>query len=404
MEKKLLTYTSYLYLVSYAFVVTSFGLCNKPIADAFNVGERSMGLLISTHYTGLVVMTVCAGFLADRIGLKPVMVGSVSFLGLSLIGLAKSWNTPSLFVMMLFTGFAGGAIESTVNALISRLYSDTRTYSLNKLHIFFGVGAFTWPMIGGQLLRAGVDWRLLFVVLGIFSLAMAVVIAFQEFPGHDRSEVIRFSEMFGLLKQPAMLIIGLLVALYAGAEMGINAWIVRYFEDELLNGSKVAMTIKAAFFSRHMALPVTTGLFLTLYWFSMTAGRLLVTIAGRRFPDYILLRALTTCAAIAGLGIFITGNVIVAAVFLILTGFFFSGIFATSIAIGNNRFPSYAGSVSGIIIAFSGVGNMALNSGIGEISQRFGSIKAGMFFASIMLIGMAACSFAIRKDPVVKTI
>jgi len=225
----------------------------------------------------------------------------------------------------------------------------------------------------------------------------------QRFPGRDRGRTIQISEMLDLLKQPAMIFLGLLMMLYSGSEMGINAWIVRYFEDELLNGNKIAATLHVSLLSRDLIVPVTTGVFLTLYWFSMTVGRLLVTFAGRLVPDYLLLRVITTCAAAAGLGIFIAGSVVPATVFLVLTGLFFSGIFATTIAIGANRFPNFAGSVSGIIIGFSGFGIMLMNSGIGEIAQRAGSVRAGMLFAAVLLFGMAACSFAIKKDKSAKS-
>lgn len=392
MKKTILTCSSYLYLMSYAFFVSSIGLCNKPVAATFHLNERAMGWLIFSHFAGFIIMTVGAGMLADRIGLKPVMIGSIFAQGLALIGFGSAKSVPSIYIMMLFTGFAGGAVESAVNALISKLYPETRSFSLNLLHIFFGTGAFTWPMIGGQLLRNHVSWRWLIIILGIYSLVIGLLVAVQKFEVRSGGDSMRISDAFSLVKKPAMIFIGLMVAFYVGSEMGINAWIVRYFDEQLLNGQPLGAFLP-------FGLNPATGIVLTLYWASMTFGRLFSTYAASRVPDYKLLRFLTTISAVAGIAAFSVRGVLPAVIFLIITGISFSGIFATAIAAGNNRFPEYTGSVSGFVIGFSGIGNMVLNVIIGNIIQETGSIRSGMLFAAALLFAMAACSFAIKKAP-----
>jgi len=111
MNKRLLTYTSYLYLMSYAFTVTSMGPCNAPIAASFGAGARAMGLLIATHFTGFIAATVFSGWLIDRAGLKPVMVGGVALLGASLIAFGQAPSLTLLFVFMFIMGMGGGAVD-----------------------------------------------------------------------------------------------------------------------------------------------------------------------------------------------------------------------------------------------------------------------------------------------------
>ncbi len=399
MKKRWLTYTGYMLLMTYAFVMTSVGLCNKPIAETFDIGARAMGLLISFYYTGFIVMTVYGGYLADRIGLKPVMLGSVTLFGLSLFGFAGAWNLMSLFTAMLIMGVAGGAVESGINALFSQLYSETRVYSLNLLHIFFGIGAFTWPFAGGLMLDAGLTWRGLHAILGGLAVALAFLMAMQKFPERTAAaHTIHLKQVFRLAKQPTMLVLGTLVALFVGSEMGINAWIVRYFEEELMKGQPATSFFSFALGSRHYDFHVSAGLFLTLYWLTMTVGRVFSTVAGKYVPDYLLLRVITLMSMIVGLGTYFVKGVLPAAVLLGLTGFFFAGIFATTIAVGIKRFPEYTGAVSGLILGFSGIGNMVMNAGIGIVAQYAGSIRAGLLFAATLLIGVTACAFAVKKD------
>lgn len=395
MGKRILTYTSYLYLMSYALTVTSMGPCNAHIAAAFHVGERAMGLLISTHFAGFIVTTVFAGWLIDRAGLKPVMLGGSALLGVSLMAFGRAPNAGLLFFAMFLSGVGGGAIEAAVNALISAMYSESRVYNLNLLHIFFGVGAFTWPTLAGYLLDTGVTWRTLYMLIGAFSLAMTAAMAPQKFPEPAQGGPQGPRQTLAMLRHPAVWLLGGVVALYVGGEIGINGWIVRYFDEDLLHGAPFAHTLRLALGGRVFAFTITTSVFLTLYWFSMTVGRVFATVAGRTVPDYVLLRTVTLLSAVFGIATFLVSDIRLAALFLALTGLCFSGIFPTTLALGANRFPERLGMISGLIIAFSGVGNVALNAAIGEIAQRTHSIRNGMLFAAILLTGMAACAFAL---------
>ncbi len=385
--------------MSYALVVTTIGPCNKPISDTFGINERAMGLLISAHYAGFIITTIYAGYLVEKIGLKPVMVGSIFLLGITLIGFGMSWSAPVLFIMMFFTGVGGGAVESAINALISSVHSETRVYSLNMLHMFFGVGAFIWPVIAGSILKNGTSWQTLYIIIGIFSLFMGLVMFIQKFPEVTFGEKVSFRDTLSMMRIPSVVVIGGVVALYVGGEIGINAWIVRYFDREVLNGVPFSHTLKFGVGAHVLAFTLTSGIFQSLYWFTMTVGRFFVTFTAKSVPDYLLLRVLTLGSAICAIATFIVRDAVSASIFLGLTGFFFSGIFATAIATGGNRFPDKLGQISGIIICFSGIGNVVLNAAIGEVAQRAGNIRAGMLFASAILVGMTICAFAVKKQP-----
>ncbi|HPN95489.1 MAG: Glucose/mannose transporter GlcP [bacterium ADurb.Bin236] len=388
MNIKALTFTSYFYLMSYAFAVTIIGPCNAGIDADFHAGERAMGALVSVHFIGFIVTTLYAGYLIDRIGLKPVMVAGVSLLGAMLVAFGLSRSLTALFIVMFIMGVGGGAVESSVNALVSAIHKDTRVYSLNLLHVFFGVGAFTWPMIAGYLLETGMSWRPLYHMIGAFSFAMALIVAAQKYPEAEAGQAVKLGDVFGMIKKPTVLLVGGVVAFYVGGEMGINTWVVRYFEQELQFKSAAAPVI---------GILVTPSFVLSFFWFTMTVGRLVATFAGKVVPDYILLRVVTALSAASAVTAFLVRSPLAAGFFIGLTGLFFSGIFATSVAIGGNRFPDRLGMISGIVIGFSGLGNVLFNYGVGEVAQRTGSIRIGLLFASAMLVCMAACAFSIKK-------
>jgi len=387
-NKRLLTYTSYLYLLTYAFTVTSMGPCNAPVAREFGLGENLMGMLFASHFAGFIISVFFAGYMVDRVGLRPVMLAAIVVLALAMIGFGAAWNVPVAFFMMFMTGIGGGGVEAGVNSLISRMYSDTRVYSLNLMHTYFGVGAFTWPAFAGWMLASGTSWRVLFFIIGGVSLAIAALLFPQKFPGMEAgSETVGIRDMLKLLRSPTVLLVGLVIAFYVGGEMGINNWIVRYFDEILLEGEPLA---------EHFGINagITSSIFLTLYWFTMTVGRLGATIAGRFMRDVSLLRIMAVSSTVCAIATFMVDGVAAAAVFLGLTGLFFSGIFATTIATGGNRFPDRLGTISGIVIGFSGIGNVGFNAAIGSIAQAAG-LRAGMLFAAGTLVLMSLCALLI---------
>ncbi len=402
-NRKKLTYLSYLYLVSYAFTTTSIGACNKPIAVAFHLKDNAMGMLLAWLFGGFVVASLICSYFIQRRGIKKTMLGSIAILGLALVGTGLSWNSWILFPMMLCIGIGGGAVEGAVNALIAEMYPDTRVSSLNLMHIYFGVGAFTWPLIAGFLLASGISWRAIFIILGIYSIAIGALIASQKFPASKShtSDSSGLRDMFRLITSPAAFLIALMVAFYVGGEMGINSWIVRYFDEVILHNKPLSIPVSLTPAGIPFRFVFTSTMFLTIFWLTLTLGRIATAIAGKYLPDTTILRIETLLSTIFAIATFYVSNIFLAGIFLALTGFFFSGIFATAIATGGNRYPSQIGAVSSLIIGFSGLGNIALNAGIGVISNSWG-LRTGMMTAALFLIVMTICAFLIPKTPLLK--
>lgn len=396
-EKRILTYTSYLYLLGYAFTVTNIGPCNGPISQYFGIGTSTMGLLISTHFTGFIISVMYSGYLVDRVGLKPVMTAAAITLGVTMCFMGSSWNVAVLFSMMFLTGLGGGAVEAAVNTLIASLHRDARVFELNKLHVFFGVGAFVWPTLAGMYLGDGGSWRILYYAIGVFSILVAIALTFQKFPEPEKIVPVRLIDMFKMLSNKRVLTLSLVLAFYVGGEMGINAWVVRYFDEVLNAGKALASGVSINKGPLNFKMDLNSSFFLTLYWLSITVGRVIATGVGKFVPDIKLLRIMTLVSTICATVTFSVNNYVVAAVFLALTGLFFSGIFATTIAAGSNMFPTRIGIVSGIIIGFSGIGNIVFSAGIGWIAEISG-LRAGLLFAAGMLGLMTLCSFTLKQQ------
>ncbi len=129
------------------------------------VPVRSIGLVITVFALPGVILAPLAGILADRLGRKKILVGSLCIFGVfgSCCALANDFSTLLIF---RFLQGAGAASLGVLNAtIISDLYDgNDRTTAFGYMGLVLSVGAAGLPAIGGAL--ASLDWRCPFLLAG----------------------------------------------------------------------------------------------------------------------------------------------------------------------------------------------------------------------------------------------
>lgn len=103
------------------FINNGFQYLMPSIAKAFKVGPAVMGNLASFAFIGMFVGAMVGGFLADSIGRKPVIVGSMLIWGIA--GVFMSFSTSIEFIRWcrFFIGIGLGAQLPTVGVLLSEM-------------------------------------------------------------------------------------------------------------------------------------------------------------------------------------------------------------------------------------------------------------------------------------------
>lgn len=385
-NKKLLTYTTYFFLSLYGIAITAIGPAISIISRDFGVKEGAIGLLFAVQSVGFLVFVLMGGIFADKYGIKFISLLSAG--GLS-IGLCAIVFCPSMYFMYMavfIVGCAGGFIEVAVNTIISELYRENRTASLNLLHVYFGVGAIVGPVYSGYLISHDIRWQNVYLGLTLFSLLFLFLFAVQKFSYFfvqstvDKTDKIELSIFFKLLRNKLTLVLGVAMAVYVGVEMGINNWIVFYLEKQFDSEKLRAST------------------YLSLYWGLMMAGRLLcMWLAKKSVGAEIQLKAISIFSTISFLLFYFMPSLALAGVFIVLTGFFFSGTFPLIIAIATDRFPQYPGTISGTIIFFSGLGYILFPWLIGRIAQ-FSDLKTAFILLILLLFILIFSTFNIKTS------
>ncbi len=147
------------------------------LARDFDVSVSAVSGLVAGFVLGYGLVQFGAGPLGDRFGKAPVACAALLFYGISLLFCALAAGLPMLVALRAASGFFAGAV---IPLLMAEL-GDKVPYAERQGVI----GRFSTGMVMAQLLAgpaAGVlaelaDWRLPFLLLGLFALAVGGVLA-----------------------------------------------------------------------------------------------------------------------------------------------------------------------------------------------------------------------------------
>jgi AAHS family 3-hydroxyphenylpropionic acid transporter len=155
------------------FDIQAMGVAMPRLAAELGFDDAEKGWLFSINNVGMVLGAMLGGWLADRVGRRPVLVGSVLMFGAFTFFVVLARNFESLFAARLLAGLGFGAALPNMMAVAAELSSPARRAFTATL-VFCGL-----PIGGGSvalltlLLPAALDWRTLFIVGGVLPLILA---------------------------------------------------------------------------------------------------------------------------------------------------------------------------------------------------------------------------------------
>ena len=300
---------------------------------------------------GLVVASILAGFLLDRIGKKVVLCGAVSLVIVALVLLAFATSYTMMIGLAFALGMGGSAIVTGAHALIADLNPTHRAASLNLLDVFFGIGAFATPFAVVPLQQTGGVGAVLFALAGFAALVLIYLLT-VKFPPAIHAHELSPAATGRLLGSAAFLLPAAIVFLYVGTEQSIWDWQVTYFMSDRGMDNVSAARVLSVF-----PIAIMIG--------RLINNRLLMRVA----PGPVLL--VSTVGATVCLGIvMVAPSATVGGLALLLAGFFMSSIFPTALGVVSSRFPAMSGTALGLAITGGWIGSVAISPSFGFIAHR----------------------------------
>lgn len=346
-------------------------LLPAQVAD-YEVDLSTIGLTFVTFSVGFFLAGTSTGWLMARLGTAGALgTGAVGFL----IGAFVTAARPSfvgLVVLQLVAGYGMGLLESVLNAHIAAMPDATTL--LNRLHAFFGAGAFVGPLLATRLLVSW-DWPAVWLALGLAGAPLLVAQAWlfprrtpagagsaaahapADGPAEAPADASLSRPLRAVAREPAVLLAALFLTVYVGLEISLGNWGFTYLVEH--DGH-----------TRYAAGATMSG-----YWLGLTAGRFVISplatrlgLGTRRMVDVCL-------AGVVGAGLlaWVAPQPLVTSAGLVLLGFFLGPLFPTAMAVAPRLTePHRAPAAIGLMNALSVVGGAGLPWLAGALAQGVG--------------------------------
>ncbi|MFN3583805.1 MFS transporter [Phenylobacterium sp.] len=163
-------------------MIAGFGLVIPLLpffAQAFDAPAWQVTLLFSAFSLGQFIGEPFWGKLSDRIGRRPVLIVTISMVGLSYAALAFAPNILWAFGLRFLTGIFAGNISTLQGALADITPPEKRAQRMGIMGAAFSAGFMTGPAIGGLLAQPGrgaLGFQLPLLAAAAFALASAVAV------------------------------------------------------------------------------------------------------------------------------------------------------------------------------------------------------------------------------------
>lgn len=324
--------------------------------DDYGVSRAEIGITFFTSSIGFLLASSASGPLVHRLGMRLALTLGGGLFVVAALYLGTRPPFVAFLVTQLAVGFATGILESVLNAYLALLPDSTTR--LNRLHAFFGVGALIGPILATWILGYA-EWTVVWLVLAAVCLPLCAGFVLT-FPQQRRTP-----EAAGgggglirpVLKQRAIVLGAMLLAVYVGLEIGMGNWGFSYLVEERGRAEVVA------------------GYAVSGYWLGLTLGRFLISpIAARLGATQIsLMYACLAGIAVSAVFIWLVPVAAAASAGLVLLGFFLGPVFPTTMAVVPQLTSErYVPAAIGVLNAGSVVGGSALPWLAGVLAQGAG--------------------------------
>ena len=163
---------AYLAFFSIALPDNTLGVAWPSMRLDFGQTVAAAGLVPPVGVAATLVSTALASRLARRLGVGRLLAASTWLSAGALVVSATSPGLTQFLVSVALMGFAGGAIDATLNAHAARNFGPR---GINLLHASFVVGAALSPLLVTAFVQTGLGWRWPYVVIAVVQFALGLL-------------------------------------------------------------------------------------------------------------------------------------------------------------------------------------------------------------------------------------
>jgi len=344
----------------------------REVQRTFGQSDGGMGFAYLVNAVVYVAGTVSVGVLAGRLPRRLLLAAGPGLITAGLLLIAAAGDWPVFLLGFLVMGMGAGIIDAGVNALFMDLYTG-HAAMLNRLHLFFALGALTVPLVVGLSVSWGAPWQAVAIASAIAAAPLAVLLGTRRLPPTHppidpaTAALERGARGPGDRRRVPLPLVVLAIAIgcYVAMELGVSSWLVRYLDEVSLEVATLA---------------------LSLFWASLALGRLVSSFIVDRMGAVAFATTWSAACGVAILAAINVPSVPLSILCFAIAGFAAGPVYPVIMAIGGSLYPGRASMVSSVLASAAIVGSILYPPLMGVVSEA-----AGLWFS---MLGAALFAFA----------
>lgn len=349
------------------------------LIEEAGINYSTAGGFLSAFAIGNLLASFINPVLAAKIGRKATIVSMSALIPVMWLCITFIPPVPVIYVAFVLIGIGRGSVSIINNAVVND-NSDGKPAALNLLHMTFAVGAFLSPFLTSLYIGAGLGWRAVAYTVIIGSALACIGYACMKLDYNWPREAVKANageETKAFYKNPIFYIMGMLLFLYLGLENCVNGWFVTYFKSMGIMSSAYATNL------------------VSVTWIMVMLGRLLTAKLSAKIDKNKLIFSYCIATAVFFFMLIATKNLAVITVAIAGLGFFFAGIYPTSVSsVGTIIKGSNTG--MSMFLAMAALGGIITPQLVGVIADGMG-MAAAILVLAFNAAGMLVLSIVNMK-------
>jgi fucose permease len=359
-----ITFTCYLGMLTCGILTGAIGPLLISITRFYRLDIARAGLPVVFDASGYLAGTLLVSFIW-KVHRARLLLFFSSLISLAILaGIIAAHSYFSIFLGLIFLlGFSSGFLNVGIDSLFSEIFGVHRARFLNISHIFFGLGAFSGPLLVVMSLNLTGKWYFFYVVIALIFLPLTVLYFQKRIYAFsiDLPMRVQTGREAGVRAFAYSLPFWMILAVMfftLGIELAYTAWGPLYFTQIRNLSSNLA------------SYSVST------FWLALLAGR---WIFMRFFFKIDLTQSLIAASIASAVFIalsFVSETEAIVLIFATCTGLVFSIIYPNTLALGAGFYPAGVGFITGAVSASGGAGCIFFPWLMGPVSQTIGLSKS----------------------------
>ena len=361
----------------------TFSWCNSSLYYRRSSNYSVAGGFLSAFAIGNLIASFVNPPMASKIGRKATIIIFSALIPVMLFVITLLPPVPVIYAAFVLVGIGRGSVSIINNAVVND-NSNGKPTALNLLHMTFAAGAFLAPFITSLYIGNGFGWRAPAYTIIAGSALSVILYVWMEidynWPVESKKGKNEGSMAQPFYKSPVFYVCGLLLFLYLGLENCVNGWFVTYFKSMNIMSSAYATNL------------------VSVTWVMVMLGRLLTAKLSSKVDKNKLILAYCVATTIFFFLLTATHSLPVITVAIAGLGFFFAGIYPTTVSsVGSIIKGSTAG--MSLFLAIAALGGIVTPQIVGFLADRIGMTAAILVLAfnAVGMLVMAAVNVGMKK-------